>query len=131
MALNTHLSNTTAYAAVIEALEKGGGTTQEFSDSSGLARNTTRKFIRALRNRNLVRVVLWRQDTMGRYTIAVWGWGRPTYDAKRPPRMTSTERSARRRMRQREMSALQQGRQGNGDGKPASRRASLEKAHVP
>lgn len=131
MALNTHLSNTTAYAAVVEALEKGGGTTQEFSDSSGLALNTTRKFIRALRNRNLVRVVLWRQDTMGRYTIAVWGWGRPTYDAKRPPRMTSTERSARRRMRQREMSALQQGRQGNGAGKPASRRASLEKAHVP
>jgi hypothetical protein len=131
MALNTHLTNTTAYASVVEALVRTGGTAQELSDTSGLAANTTRKFIRALRNRALVRVVLWRQDTMGRYTIAVWGWGRPAYDAKRPPRMTSTERSARRRVRQREMSSLQQRRQGNGDGKPASRRASLEKAHVP
>jgi len=108
MALNTHLTNTTAYASVVEILVRAGGTSQELSDTSGLATNTTRKFIRALRNRNLVRVVLWRQDTMGRYTIAVWGWGRPAYDAKRPPRMTSTQRSARRRMKKREMSALQQ-----------------------
>jgi predicted ArsR family transcriptional regulator len=105
MALNTHLSNTTAYAAVVEALVRTGGTTQEFSDVSGLATNTTRKFIRALRNRGLVRVALWRQDTMGRYTIAVWGWGSAP-DTKRPPRMTSTERSARRRMKKREMSTL-------------------------
>jgi hypothetical protein len=110
MALNTHLSNTTAYAAVVEALVRTGGTAQELSDTSGLATNTTRKFIRALRNRELVRVALWRQDTMGRYTIAVWGWGSPLYDAKRPPRMTPTQRSARQRMRKREMSALHQGR---------------------
>ena len=125
MALNTHLSNTTAYAAVVEALVRTGGATQELSDTSGLAANTTRKFIRALRNRELVRVALWRQDTMGRYTIAVWGWGSPLYDAKRPPRMTSTERSARRRMKKREMSALQQGRESDGAGEPPTRRVRV------
>ncbi len=130
MALNTHLSNTTAYAAVDEALVRTGGTTQEFSDTSGLAANTTRKFIRALRNRELVRVALWRQDTMGRYTIAVWGWGSPLYDAKRPPRMTSTQRSARRRMKKREMSALQQGREVHRAGEPPTGRAGLAQAHV-
>ena len=131
MALNTHLSNTTAYAAVVEALTRTGGTAQELSDASGLALNTTHKFLRALRNRALVRVVLWRQDTMGRYTIAVWGWGSPLYDAKRPPRMTPTQRSARQRMRKREMSALQQGRQSDGAGKPPTGRAGLAQAHVP
>jgi hypothetical protein len=130
MALNTHLSNTTAYAAVVEALVRTGGTTQEFSDASGLATNTTRKFIRALRNRQLVRVALWRQDGLGRYTIAVWGWGSAP-DTKRPPRMTPTQRSARQRMRKREMSALQQGRQSDGAGKPPTGRAGLAQAHVP
>jgi DNA-binding IclR family transcriptional regulator len=106
MALNVHLSNTTAYAAVVEALTRTGGTVPELSDASGLALNTTRKFIRALRHRALVRTTLWRQDGLGRYTIAVWGWGSPVYDVKRPPRMTSTERSARRRVKKREMSTL-------------------------
>lgn len=131
MALNVNLSNTTAYAAVVEALTRTGGTAQELSDASGLALNTTHKFLRALRNRALVRVVLWRQDTMGRYTIAVWGWGSPLYDAKRPPRMTPTQRSARQRMKKREMSALQQGRQSDGAGKPPTGRAGLAQAHVP
>ena len=130
MALNTHLSNTTAYAAVVEALVRTGGTTQEFSDASGLAANTTRKFIRALRNRGLVRVALWRQDGLGRYTIAVWGWGSAP-DAKRPPRMTPTQRSARQRMKKREMSALQQGREVHRAGKPPTGRAGLAQAHVP
>ena len=131
MALNVNLSNTTAYAAVVEALTRTGGTAQELSDASGLALNTTHKFLRALRNRALVRVVLWRQDTMGRYTIAVWGWGSPLYDAKRPPRMTPTQRSARQRMKKREMSALQQGRQSDSAGKPPTGRAGLAQAHVP
>lgn len=130
MALNVNLSNTTAYAAVVEALVRTGGTAQEFSDASGLAANTTRKFIRALRNRQLVRVALWRQDTLGRYTIAVWGWGSPLYDAKRPPRMTPTQRSARQRMKKREMSALQQGRQSDGAGKPPTRRKRVAQTHV-
>jgi hypothetical protein len=130
MALNVNLSNTTAYAAVVEALVRTGGTTQEFSDASGLAANTTRKFIRALRNRQLVRVALWRQDTLGRYTIAVWGWGSPLYDAKRPPRMTPTQRSARQRMKKREMSALQQGREVHGAGKPPTRRKRVAQTHV-
>ncbi len=131
MALNTHLSNTTAYAAVVEALVRAGGTPKELHEISGLATNTTRKFIRALRNRQLVRVALWRQDTMGRYTIAVWGWGSPLYDAKRPPRMTPTQRSARQRIKKREMSALQQGREVHGAGKPPTGRAGLAQAHVP
>lgn len=129
MALNVNLSNTTAYAAVVEALVRTGGTTQEFSDASGLAANTTRKFIRALRNRGLVRVALWRQDTMGRYTIAVWGWGSAP-DTKRPPRMTPTQRSARQRMRKREMSALQQGREVHRAGEPPTGRAGLAQTHV-
>jgi hypothetical protein len=102
MALNTHLSNTTAYAAVVESLVRGGGTVPELSEISGLALNTTRKFIRALRSRELVRVILWKRDAWGRHTIAVWGWGSAVYDAKRPPRMTPTERSARCRMKKRE-----------------------------
>lgn len=106
MALNIHLSNTTAYAAVVEALVRGGGTVPDLSETSGLALNTTRKFLRALRTRALIRVVLWRQDAWGRYTIAVWGWGSGP-DVKRPPRMTPTERSARRRRRkQSEMSSM-------------------------
>lgn len=125
MALNTYLSNTTAYAAVVEALVRTGGTTQEFSDTSGLALNTTRKFVRALRNRQLIRVALWRQDTMGRYTIAVWGWGSPLYDAKRPPRLTPTQRSARRRMRKHEMPTLPERREVRSDGKPSAGRKCL------
>jgi hypothetical protein len=131
MALNVNLSNTTAYAAVVEALVRTGGTPKELHEISGLATNTTRKFLRALRNRGLVRVALWRQDTLGRYTIAVWGWGSPLYDAKRPPRMTPTQRSARQRMKKREMSALQQGREVHGTGKPPTGRAGLAQAHVP
>lgn len=129
MALNVHLSNTTAYASVVEILVRAGGTTQEFSDASGLATKTTRKFIRALRNRQLVRVALWRQDTMGRYTIAVWGWGSAP-DTKRPPRMTPTQRSARQRMKKREMSALQQGREVHRAGEPPTGRAGLAQTHV-
>jgi len=102
MALNVHLSNTTAYASLVEALVRGGGTVPELSETSGLALNTTRKFIRALRNRSLVKVALWKRDVWGRHTIAVYDWGSSHYDAKRPPRMTSTERSARCRMRKRE-----------------------------
>lgn len=130
MALNTHLSNTTAYAAVVEALVRTGGTPKELHEISGLAINTTRKFLRALRNRGLVRVALWRQDTMGRYTIAVWGWGSAP-DTKRPPRMTSTQRSARQRIKKREMSALQQGREVHRAGEPPTGRAGLAQAHVP
>jgi hypothetical protein len=48
------------------------------------------------------KVALWRRDVWGRHTIAVWGWGTAVYDAKRPPRMTSSERSARCRMKKRE-----------------------------
>lgn len=105
MALNVHLSNTTAYAAVVEALVRGGGTVPELSEASGLALNTTRKFIRALRSRDLVRVILWKRDAWGRHTIAVWGWGWGA-DTKRPPSMTPAERSARHRRKKREVSAV-------------------------
>jgi len=106
MALNIHLSNTTAYAAVVEALVYGGGTVPELHETSGLALNTTRKFIRALRSRDLVRVILWKRDAWGRHTIAVYAWGSPRYDAKRPPRLTPAERSARHRRKKREMSTV-------------------------
>jgi len=131
MALNTHLSNTTAYAAVVESLVRGGGTVPELSEISGLALNTTRKFIRALRSRDLVRVILWKRDAWGRHTIAVWGWGNAVYDAKRPPRMTPTERSARHRRKKREMPALQQGREVHGAGEPSARRRGVAQTRVP
>lgn len=131
MALNVHLSNTTAYAAVVESLVYDGGTVPELSEISGLALNTTRKFIRALRNRDLVRVLLWRQDAWGRHTIAVYAWGSPRYDAKRPPRMTSAERSARLRRKKREMSALRQGREGDSAREPPARRVRVAQTRVP
>lgn len=105
-ALNTHLSNTTAYAVMVQSLVWGGGTVPELSEISGLALNTTRKFIRALRSRDLVRIILWKRDAWGRHTTAVYAWGSPRYDAQRPPSMTPAERSARLRRKKREMSAV-------------------------
>lgn len=75
-----------------------GGTVREISDHSGLAYNTTRKLIHALRRRGVLRVVLWREDGIGRRRIPAWVIGsgpdavqprmdertkRERYDAKR------------------------------------------------
>lgn len=49
-----------------------GGTVREISEHSGLAYNTTRKLVHALRRRGVLRVALWRGDSIGRRRTPAW-----------------------------------------------------------
>ena len=93
MGLSEHLSSSTAYAEAIVMLLQRGGTTREISDHSGLAYNTTRKMIYALRRRGVLRVVLWREDGIGRRRTPAWVIGSGP-DAVQP-RRTEAERRER------------------------------------
>ena len=66
--LNTHLSNAAAYAAAFDGLISGASTVEDLSQESGLAHNTTRKLIHALRRRKLIHVAAWEADALGRHT---------------------------------------------------------------
>ncbi len=98
MSLNVHLSNVSAYANTCQMLHEGPVTVFDLMRATGMHGNTLRKFVRALKLRRLIYVAVWRKDTLGRYTVAAYSWGsRP--DAKRPPALTPTQRSANMRKR--------------------------------
>lgn len=94
MGMNVNLANVSAYAEALYALVQGPSTVQEITRESGLAANTTRKFVASLKRRGLIRVAAWEQDSQGRYVIAAYEWGSKP-DAKRPPRLTNAERRIR------------------------------------
>ena len=92
--LNTHLSNAAAYAAAFDGLISGASTVEDLSQESGLAHNTTRKLIHALRRRKLIHVAAWEADALGRHTKAAYALGHKP-DAAKPPAKTCAQRSAR------------------------------------
>ena len=92
--MSAHLSNVSAYAEALYVLTEGASTVTEIARESGLALNTTRKFISSLKRRGLVRIAAWEQDTQGRHTRAAYEWG-SSRDAARPPRLTLKERKDR------------------------------------
>lgn len=94
MALNVNLSNVSAYAEAVYALTQGACTVFDLASESGLALNTTRKFLASLKRRGLIRVAAWETDRFGRSTIAAYAWGQGK-DATRPPRKTEGERRAK------------------------------------
>ena len=98
--LNIHLSNAAAYAAVFEGLISGASTVVDLAQESGLAHNTTRKLIHALRRRKLIHVAAWETDALGRHTKAAYALGHKP-DVAKPPAKTSTQRSARSAARKR------------------------------
>lgn len=102
-ALSEHLSTSTAYAEAIVMLLQRGGTTREISDHCGLAYNTTRKLIYALRRRGVLRVILWREDGIGRRRTPAWVIGSGP-DAVQPHE-TDAARKRRYDDRRREIAA--------------------------
>lgn len=100
MAMNVHLSNAAAYAAAFDGLMSGASTVFDLAQESGLALNTTRKLLQAMRHRKMVHVAAWEKDALGRYTVAAYALGQ-RYDTRRPPPLTQAQRSARRDERKR------------------------------
>ena len=94
MALNVNLSNVSAYAEALYVLTQGPSTVAVITRESGLAANTTRKFVASLKRRGLIRIGAWEPDTMGRQVVAAYEWGSKP-DAKRPPTQTLQERQLR------------------------------------
>ena len=92
--LNADLSSSTAYAEAIAMLIERGGTVPEVAEQSGLGYNTVRKLVRALHRRRIVRVALWRRDSLGRARNPVWIVG-SGQDSSRPPGMSLEERVRR------------------------------------
>lgn len=89
--LSKHVSNSTAYAVVIELLLRRGGTTQEIREQSGLGDTTVRKLIQALRRRGILRVALWKRDSIGRPVLPVWSFGTAP-DVARQPAISKQDR---------------------------------------
>lgn len=94
-----HSGNAIAYAILIEALVEAPYTVEELVKLSGLARNTTWKFIRALHRRRLIFVAVWRTDRWGRHTKPAYRLGSQS-DVARPPPKTAAQRSLARRQRE-------------------------------
>lgn len=101
MATNKHLYHASAYAAFFESLVKGEATVRDLIADCGLAANTVRKLVHAMRRRRLIHVTAWEQDSAGRWTVPVYKLGSRA-DAPRPAPLTSTQRSANQRRRNRD-----------------------------
>lgn len=98
MSICRHLAQAAALAAFFEALINGESTVFELHYETGLAMNTIRKLLMIMKRRKLIHIASWSQDSVGRFTLAVYKLG-DKRDAKRPPRQTATQRSAARRER--------------------------------
>jgi predicted ArsR family transcriptional regulator len=96
--LDRHIAHAAALSYLIEALYESSLTADELCKLTGLGDTTVRKIIRCLRRRGVLRVDVWRNDSMGRATIAAFRLGRGP-DAVRRCAKTATERSADRRAR--------------------------------
>ena len=94
-----HVGNAVAYATVIEHLLSAPYTVDELIKLSGLAENTTWKFVKALHRRGLVYVAVWRTDRWGRHTRAAFKMGSMP-DVPRPAPKTAARRSLERRQRE-------------------------------
>ena len=94
MGMNVNLANVSAYAEALYVLTQGPSTVAEITRESGLAANTTRKFVASLKRRGLIRIGAWEPDTMGRQVVAAYEWGSKP-DAKRPPSQTVQDRQSR------------------------------------
>lgn len=93
-----HTGNAVAYATVVQSLIEAAYTIDELIKLSGLAENTTWKFVLALKRRKLAYVAVWRTDRFGRHTRPAFSFGNKP-DAVRPPPKTATRRSLERRQR--------------------------------
>jgi hypothetical protein len=93
-----YAGNAVAYATVLEALIEAPYTIDELIKVSGLADNTTWKFVTALRRRGLVYVAVWRTDKWGRHTRPAYKFG-TMLDVVRPAPKTASRRSLERRQR--------------------------------
>lgn len=93
-----YAGNAIAYATVVEALCEAAYTIDELIKLSGLAENTTWKFVKALQRKRCVYIAVWRTDKMGRYTKPAFSFGSRA-DVQRPSPKSATRRSAERRQR--------------------------------
>jgi hypothetical protein len=94
MALNRNLCYAAAYAAFFEILVNDGGSVFDFMEETGLHRNTVRKLLMVMRNRKLIHIASWTQDSAGRWVLPVYALGNKP-DKKRPAPLTGQQRSAR------------------------------------
>lgn len=91
-------------AILVEALMNGPASIYDISDETGVSYCTTRRYIKALRDRRCIYVAEWHEDTRGRRTVRAYKLGRKS-DAPRPPMRTAAERQSAHRERARVLQA--------------------------
>lgn len=90
------MANATAFAAMCRLLHEGPHTQAMLMERCGLAPYTVVKWLRILRNQQLVFVSKWERNRSGRPS-AFWEWGYKEPSAPRPKPMTDAEYCARYR----------------------------------
>ncbi len=87
-------------ALLVESLLNGPSSVYDVSDETGVSYCTTRRYIKALRDRRCIHVAEWHTDTRGRHTVRAYKMGRKA-DAARPLATTHARRQEMYRERAR------------------------------
>ena len=86
------------YADVLKLLIDGPITLQDIQDETGLHKFTIRDYLQALHKRKLIHIAVWSMQGPRKHRVAHWMFGRGT-DARRPPRVPASVRTAHYRQR--------------------------------
>lgn len=86
-----HISLRRRYAAFLAALMRGGNTTYELAEKTGMDYETVRPFINELHTAGLVHIIGWRRTGKVGKPSAVWVLGEGA-DVPRPTPRTSRQR---------------------------------------
>lgn len=96
----THRASCAAYAALFDTMYYGEFTIPELIEASGMCESTVRKFILAMRHRNMLHVVAYDNDNQGRLTRKVYKLGAGKDVPRPPPRRTKKQIFAINNIRQ-------------------------------
>jgi hypothetical protein len=97
--------NAALYAMALEEMAAGPSTRPELCEHTGLGDKTVQAIVRSLHQRRLIHIAAWEKDSLGRFTMAAFAFGRGA-DAKKPAPKTATELSRAYKERQRRKAAL-------------------------
>lgn len=85
-------------ALLVDALLDGPSSVYDVAAETGVSYCTTRRYIKALRDRRCIHVAEWHTDIRGRRTVRAYKLGRK-HDAPRPGAKTAAQRQASHRER--------------------------------
>ena len=87
-------SNHKNVARFIKALLTAPMSRYEIADYTGMHYDTVQRLLKVLKEENVVHIIKWDRDTVGRHQIPIFSLGEGM-DAEKPPRISAVERSAK------------------------------------